>query len=208
MTECEFAQISRTLVSISQCCKCKGNQQMRLVCSSWQEIVSTGASLSPGRWRKWRTQQRQQVALSASPWKQSHSRHHCNFVGANEGCSIHHFCSLSYGISYTATNLFVFLCSSIDKPGCWMVVVRLMMVSWSECHRPHVCFLITRNLYERRKIGSEIRFINPQNPGVQFLHISTGKSKNTCILPCFCVCCTKENTSQHQCPSVYKNTTR
>ena len=68
-----------------------------------------------------------------------------------------------------------------------MVVVRLMMVSWSECHRPYVCFLITRDLYERRKIGSEIRFINPQNPGVQFLHISTGKSQITCILPCFCV---------------------
>ncbi len=73
---------------------------------------------------------------------------------------------------------FLFLCSSIDKPGCWMVLVRSMMVSWSECHQPHVCFLITRDLYKRRKIGSEIRFINPQNPGVQFLHISTGGHKS------------------------------
>ncbi len=90
MTECEFAQILRTLLPTSQCCKCKGNQQMKLVSSSWQEIVSTGASLSPGRWWSWRTQQRQQVALSASrPWKQSHSWHHCNFVGASKWRLLH-----------------------------------------------------------------------------------------------------------------------
>jgi hypothetical protein len=80
------------------------------------------------------------------------------------------------------TPRFVFLCSSIDKPGCWMVVVRLMMVLWSECHQPHVCFLITRDLYERGKIGgSEIRFTDPQNQGVQFLHIFTGWSQITCL---------------------------